>query len=63
MVQEGHLFLGDDDLGARGVVGAGNGVTKEAHGTHHLAGSAYPVWEVRGVAYHLPACSYNHCKI
>lgn len=56
------LLLWDDDLGTGGIVGAGDGVTKEAHGTHHLAGSAHPVWEVRGVPYHLPPCKPTPCN-
>ena len=55
------LLLWDDDLGTWGVVGAGDGVTKEAHSTHHLTGSAHPVWEIGGVPYHLPPCTPTYC--
>lgn len=58
----GYLLLWDDELGTGGIVGVRNGVTKEAHGPDHLAGSAHPVWEVRGVPYHLPPCKARYCQ-
>lgn len=47
------LSLWKDDLCARCIVGVGDGVTQQAHGAHHLAGPAHPVWEVGGVPHHL----------
>ena len=41
-----YLLLWKNDLSAWGVVGAGDGVGKEAHGPHNLTGPSYPVWEI-----------------